>query len=163
MNMRTRRRILSLACLFALGVASAQQVSRVVKIGELMAMISHPDTTYVVNFWATWCKPCVDELPAFDSLHVKSQGKAVKVLLVSLDFSEDIGKKVNPFLAKREQKARCVLLDEPDGNRFINLISKDWSGAIPGTLIKKGKTHVFLEKKLKLKDLENNVAVIGSP
>ena len=55
------------------------------------------DTTYVVNFWATWCKPCVAELPYFEQLTETYKGQKVKVLLVSLDFSKQIESKLLTF------------------------------------------------------------------
>ncbi len=75
-------------------LANAQKVLAVYKLGDLLKRIEPADTTYVVNFWATWCKPCVQELPAFDSL--TTENKKLKVLLVCLDFKEEIDKKVNP-------------------------------------------------------------------
>jgi len=150
--MRTRLLILSLmTCFVAL---KAQTVNGVYKVDALLKRISHPDTIYVVNFWATWCKPCVKELPAFDSLGASS-APAVKVLLVSLDFKEELEKKVNPFLKKNKVKTTCVLLDEVNGNDFINKISPRWSGAIPATLFRHGDKSYFLEQQVDLKELRS--------
>jgi thiol-disulfide isomerase/thioredoxin len=132
----------------------AQTVSGVYKIDQLIKRISNPDTLYVVNFWAIWCKPCVQELPALDSLHKSQTANAVKVLLVSLDFKEDLENKVNPFLKKKHIQSECVLLDEIDGNTFINKVSTSWSGAIPGTLVKYAAEKRFLEKKLSYQELQ---------
>ncbi len=152
--MRTRLLILSLmTCFVAL---KAQTVNGVYKVDALLKRISHPDTIYVVNFWATWCKPCVKELPAFDSLGANS-APAVKVLLVSLDFKEELAKKVNPFLTKNKVKTTCVLLDEVNGNDFINKISPRWSGAIPATLFRHGDKVYFLEQQVDLKELRSGL------
>jgi thiol-disulfide isomerase/thioredoxin len=132
----------------------SQEVSHTYKINQLLQRLKSPDTLYVVNFWATWCKPCVQELPCFDSLLMNTKTSKVKILLVCLDFKEDLDKRVNPFLLKNKTQAECVLLDEVNGNDYIDLISKSWSGAIPATFMKQGNTSVFIEKKLKLKDLE---------
>ncbi|MCE3258739.1 MAG: thioredoxin [Bacteroidetes bacterium] len=117
-----------------------------------MKRIDTTKTPLVVNFWATWCKPCIQELPAFDSLTDLKQN--VKVLLVSLDFKEDIKTKVDPFLKKHRIVSECVLLDEVNGNDYINKISTNWSGAIPGTLFKNKETRFFIEKKLHLESLK---------
>jgi thiol-disulfide isomerase/thioredoxin len=146
---------LIISFLFTGQLALAQSVSAVYKINELLERIDSEKGTVVVNFWATWCKPCIAELPAFDSLN--ASGKKIKVLLVSLDFKEDLNSKVNPFLKKRAIKSECLLLDEVNGNDFINKISKDWSGAIPGTLIKKGNKKKFIERKLTLVQLEKEL------
>lgn len=133
--------------------AQSQTISKVYKINDLLERISNNDTTYIVNFWATWCKPCIEELPAFDSLYQVIKDKKIKVVLVSLDFIDDLKTKVNPFLKKNKIKSNCVLLDEVNGNNFINKISKNWSGAIPATLFKNQSHLILIENKLNLKEL----------
>jgi len=147
------RPVLLISFLLALCSARAQTVSRVYKIDALLKRIKQPDTTYVVNFWATWCKPCIQELPAFDSLYTLTKGTTIKVLLVNLDFTEELNKKVNPFLQKNHVQAECVLLDEVNGNDFVNKISPSWSGAIPATLLKTKTRNELYEKKLHLSEL----------
>ncbi len=150
---------ISLILLSALGFA--QKVSAVYKINDLVKRIHNSsDTVYVVNFWATWCKPCVQELPEFDNFSKKEHGKPVKVLLVCLDFKEELNKKVNPFLRKNNYSVECVLLDEVNGNDFIDKIDPKWSGAIPATLITKQnkKQTEFFEKKTTEADLETRIS-----
>lgn len=145
---------LLVSLLFYVGFAGAQNFGGVYKIDQLTKRIQNPDTLYVVNFWATWCKPCVEELPGFDSLFVETSKTKIKILLVNIDFKEDLDKKVKPFLLKHGTKAECILLDEVNGNDFIDKISPSWSGAIPATLLKKGRGSNFSEKKLRLKELK---------
>lgn len=154
--MNTRNKIVLVTCFLAFSL-QAQNFKGVLKIDDLLRRIKSPDTLYIVNFWATWCKPCIQELPAFDSLYHQTNQKPIKVLLVSLDFKEELPKKVKPFLAKNNIQIPCYLLDETNGNDFIDKISKDWSGAIPATLFKKGSNQFLREKKMKLAELENNI------
>lgn len=149
------RYFIILSFIFSLFNGKSQTVSRVYKIDGLVNRINDPDTTYIINFWATWCKPCVAELPSFDSL---SKISKVKILLVSLDFKEDIEKKVNPFLKSHNIKMECVLLDEINGNDFINKIDKSWTGAIPATLFKNKEHRIFIEKKMHLSELQKHLA-----
>jgi thiol-disulfide isomerase/thioredoxin len=128
----------------------------VYKIGDLLKRIDTSKTTLVINFWATWCGPCVKELPAFDSLSDLHQN--YKVLLVSLDFKEDMKTKVDPFLKKNKILSECVLLDEINGNDYINKISTDWSGAIPGTLFKNNRERFFVQKKMTLEEIKKHLA-----
>ncbi len=134
------------------------QKTAVYKINDLLKRIhNNSDTTYVVNFWATWCKPCVAELPEFEKLHLdsKEKNRKVKVLLVSMDFAEELNKRVKDFLDKNKYTAEVILLDELNGNDFINKISEKWSGAIPATYVTTNQKlrEEFVEKKLNYDEL----------
>lgn len=103
------------------------------------------DTTYVVNFWATWCAPCIKELPHFEQLQQEKNNEKLKVLLVSVDFKSRLKNGVIPFVNKRGLKNEVFLLDETDQQEYIDRIDKSWSGAIPATLFVKGKKRKFAE------------------
>ncbi|MBI1221537.1 MAG: redoxin domain-containing protein [Bacteroidetes bacterium] len=92
------------------------------------------DTLYVVNFWATWCKPCVKELPYFDQLASKYPDQKIKVILVSLDFSENLKEQVLPFLEKIQIQSQVLILDDPNTTAWIEKVDSSWSGAIPSTV-----------------------------
>lgn len=156
------RKLISLSIFLSLFfIGKTQEVKAIYKINQLLNRIGKPDTAYVVNFWATWCKPCVQELPAFDSLHSETKNSNVKVILVCLDFKEELQKKVNPFLKKNNIESECVLLDEVNGNEFINKINPAWSGAIPATFFKKNTTYLFYEKKMRLAQLRESVSEVN--
>ena len=104
------------------------------------------DKTYVVNFWATWCKPCVDELPSFEKINAEYQKKNVEVLLVSLDFSNQINSHLLPFLKENKIQSKVVVLDDPNQNKWINGIDKSWSGALPATIIYNKNKRAFYEQ-----------------
>ena len=112
------------------------------------------DNIHVVNFWATWCAPCVKELPYFEAVNQEYKDKNVKVLLVSLDFNL---KKLNSFLVKNELKSEKVLLDDPDQNAWISKVSKEWSGAIPATVIYKKGKRKFYEHSFTKAELESEL------
>lgn len=104
------------------------------------------DFTYVINFWATWCKPCVEELPFFVELDETYKEKNVKVILVSLDFAESLEDRVIPFLESRNIHTKVVILDDPDANTWIPKVNKDWTGAIPATIIYNKTKSSFYEQ-----------------
>ena len=115
------------------------------------------DTTYVVNFWATWCGPCVKELPLFDALADKYRNKPVKVLLVSLDMKSQVPDKLSAFLEKKKIRSEVIHLDDRDANRWIPMVDETWTGAIPATLIlqnKRGKKY-FVESEIDEKKLQD--------
>lgn len=114
------------------------------------------DTVWVLNFWATWCGPCVAELPSFEKLNKEYGARKVQVVLISTDFKKQVETKVKPFVAKKKLKSQVVFMDESNPNNWIDLVSTEWSGAIPATLIvaKKKDKYLFFEKQLKYEELE---------
>lgn len=113
------------------------------------------DTTYVINFWATWCLPCVKELPYFEELNKKFKTKKVEIVLVSLDFTKE---QVINYIAKKKIKSKTILLSDSKTNSWINKVDSSWSGAIPITLFLKGNKKHFYEKDYhNLKELETDL------
>ncbi|MFD2246432.1 TlpA family protein disulfide reductase [Pontibacter ruber] len=140
----------------AFSTASAQEV-KVVKFAELEKLRQQPhDTLYVVNFWATWCKPCIKELPYFEAVNKQYQGQPVQVVLVSMDAPQDLEKRVHPFVQKRALQSRLLLLDETDPNSWIDRLEPKWSGAIPATMLfnNKRKQYEFVERELSEEELQ---------
>jgi len=104
------------------------------------------DTTYLVNFWATWCKPCVEELPYFEETYRKHKNQKFKSILVSLDFKKKIDSKLIPFLNKHKIESDVILLLDGKAHKWIDKVDPSWSGAIPITKIFKGERSEFYEK-----------------
>ncbi len=132
--------------LFSCFFVSAQSVQRFDTFDELAPIFKKQnDTTYVINFWATWCKPCVEELPYFESLHEATGSQPIKVILVSLDFPKQIESRLLPFIEKRKLKSEVVVLLDPKANSWIDRVSPEWSGAIPATVIYRNDDYHFME------------------
>ena len=134
---------------------SAQELE-VVKFETLQQLLSGAgDTLNVVNFWATWCGPCVKELPYFEALAKKTENKKIRVLLVSMDDVKTLDSKVKPFVKQRKIKSKVVLLNEPDLNTWVDKLVPEWSGALPMTLIlnDKRKIRKYIGKPVKEEEL----------
>ena len=122
---------------------------------ELKVLLDQKDNkTYVVNFWATWCAPCVKELPAFEKLNKEYAAKGVSVLLVSLDFSKQVKRRLIPFIAKKKLQSKVVLLDNGKDDSWIKAIDSTWTGAIPATLIFNKTSRKFYEQSFDYESLE---------
>jgi len=116
------------------------------------------DTIYIINFWATWCQPCVKELPYFEEFHKKHQEAPFKVILLSLDFNRQIQTHLFPFLEKHNITSTVWALTDTKYNNWMNKISEDWSGSIPAIWIIQGKNQHFVEKDFdSLDDLETYI------
>jgi len=134
--------------------SSGQQVKVYRDFDEFAPLLQmENDTTYVVNFWATWCKPCVEEMPGFQELDKEFGGKKFKMILVSLDFESSLKSKVLSFIQEHNINAEVVLLDAPGQNRWIDRVNKNWSGAIPITIIYNTDFYFFREGTITYNEL----------
>ena len=110
---------------------------------------------YIINFWATWCAPCVKELPYFEKL--KTEYKNIEVILVSLDFPHLYEKKLKPFIKEKKLTSKVIVLDDVDMNSWIPKVNKNWSGSIPATVIYKNDDKRFFEQSFTYEELEKEV------
>lgn len=139
-------------------VPSGSDRIRVVDYNSLEPILElRNDTTYVVNFWATWCIPCVKELPAFERLNNEYSGRKVKVLLVSLDFPTQVGSRLIPFIEENKIESEVILLDDPNSNVWIGKVDTEWTGSIPATVIFNRDFYGFYERTFEYDDLEEIV------
>ncbi len=142
--------LLLLAILGWAGLHTAQaQKIKSYSADELLQRTSSPDTLYIVNFWATWCVPCVKELPSFNMVHDLYKGKPVKVLLVSFDFKEQYPAKLQAWVAKKKLHPEVVWFNETNPTEYIPKIAPSWEGGLPATLLinnKKGEKILKAEE-----------------
>lgn len=115
------------------------------------------DQLHVVNFWATWCAPCVKELPYFEKIREDYADHNIDMLLVSLDFPKQYQTRLKPFLEKHNLKSEVVAFDDLDQNTWIPDINENWSGAIPATIIYKGNKRKFYEKSFTYEELKSEI------
>ncbi|MBK6546683.1 MAG: TlpA family protein disulfide reductase [Saprospiraceae bacterium] len=139
------------------GHLNAQQSIPVVNTKELLSLInSQDDTLRIFNFWATWCKPCVQELPFFEELNTKRKEGKFVLYLVSLDSKESIQKKLVPFIKKRQLHSTIIVFDGGNPNVWIDQIEPNWTGSIPASLFTYKGNRLFAESSFEnLTSIEN--------
>jgi thiol-disulfide isomerase/thioredoxin len=133
----------------------AQKIQSI-KMTELAAYANKTDSVLVINFWATFCKPCVEEIPFLQKICKKYTANKVKLILVSLDGPAEYPNKIRAFIHKKKFSATHFWLNETDADYFCPQIDKQWSGAIPATLIvnKANNYRGFFEQSFKETEFE---------
>lgn len=107
-----------------------------IRIPELEKILNMPgDKLYVVNFWATWCAPCIKEFPVFEKISGEFNKNEVEFIMISLDFPGDLESKLIPFLKKNQTSLNVKVMMDVDYNAWIDKVDKSWQGQIPATLI----------------------------
>ncbi len=144
--------------LFFIHKSAVGQNVEILKWEELNKKITQiEDTTIVLNFWATWCKPCLAELPDFERFNKENQSTKIQVWLVSLDFVNSLESQLRPFLKQKQMTSKIILLNESNFDQIISLINEKWTGAIPATLIIKKQKRIFFEGLMSFEQLEKAV------
>jgi thiol-disulfide isomerase/thioredoxin len=140
--------------------SSAQTVAKW-KIGELENYIKQSTKPVIVNFWATFCKPCVEEIPYFQKLVKKYEKEGIELLLVSLDL-KDAYANIPSFAAKHKFNSRIIYLNETNADLFCPKIDEKWSGAIPASLLVNNKTGYkkFFEEQIPENKLEEEIKAL---
>lgn len=138
-------------------VSKKENIPTVDYFGLEPYLTKNDDKIYVVNFWATWCKPCVEELPYFEAITQRYKENNVEVLLVSLDFPNQKESRLIPFVNKKKLLSKVIHFDDENEQEWIPKINNDWTGAIPATIIYNKNKRKFYERSFTEKELENEL------
>ena len=151
------RIVIIISCLLFTLSVKGQEVKKI-KITDLEKTIKESKTPLIVNFWATFCIPCLEEIPYFQEEVKKHAKDGLQLLLVSLDMEDDY-KKISPFIAKRKFTAPVVWLNEYNADYFCPKVDSAWSGAIPSSLFINNKTGYrhFIEEKVSQEKLQQEI------
>lgn len=145
-------------CIFILSCNSTNEEFKIYDYDGLKPLINKTDDkVHVVNFWATWCAPCVKELPYFEAVNKTYKDANVEVLLVSLDFPRQYETKLKPFIKKHNLQSKVVAFDDVDQNRWIPAINENWTGALPATIIYNKDKRQFYERSFTQEELETEL------
>lgn len=143
---------------FTVGNVSAQSIPEWT-LADLKTAISKADKPTIFNFWATFCKPCVAEIPYFQQLVKKYDAQGVQLVLISLDLSEAYPKQISSFATKYKFTSPIKFLAETNADLFCPVVDESWSGAIPASLFVNNKTgyRKFFEEQISKEKLEKEI------
>lgn len=139
-------------------VSQAQPMPKPATQPDLMEAVRASGAKIVViNFWATWCMPCVEEFPAFVRVNNEMKSESVKVIFVSVDFEDEIAE-VQRFLSKHRVTDQTYIAT---GNQdaFIKAFHPEWVGSVPATFIYDGNgtQYTFWEGKVTYEELKQRI------
>src|SRR5436190_5474189 len=149
---------------FISAAISAQGVKGV-KVTELAKTINESKTPLIVNFWATFCVPCIQEMPYFQEMARQYKSQNLSLLFVSLDLREAYPTKVNEMAKKLNLTSPVVWLNETNADYFCPKIDTGWSGGMPSSLFVNNATgyHKFFEDQLSKEKLEKEIHEMIKP
>lgn len=153
------RKVFSIIIFIFISASIYSQEVKKIKIVELEKTIRESKTPLIVNFWATFCKPCLEEMPYFQALSRKNN---VTLLLVSLDLQKSYPAKIKNYIVKNKYTSPVFWLDEYDADYFCPKVDSSWSGAIPASLFLNNSTgyRKFFEDQLSKEKLEKEIMAI---
>ena len=155
-------RNIAVLVMLAWSAAAAAQVEKI-KITDLEKVMSESTQPLIINFWATWCKPCVEEIPYFLEEQDDHKKDSLRLILVSLDGDDQFPAALNKFVVKRKyERAKLFWLDETNADYFCPKVDEKWSGAIPATLFLNNKTgyRKFFEEQIPHKQLKEELKLL---
>lgn len=154
-----RRLLLMLSSTICLTATAIAQNIKEIKVTALEAYIQHCEHPLIINFWATFCAPCVKEIPYFQSTAAKYKQAGVELLLVSLDLPDAYPGKIGAFAQQHHYTVPIRWLDETNAGYFFRGIDPKWSGGMPATLFINNKTHYHQFFDRQLTDLQVEPAI----
>ncbi len=152
--------LLMMVLLGACGKTASVEIKPVMPLlpeGIPALLASHQgEKAVLVNVWATWCVPCVEEFPYLVELRDKYKDQ-LEIVFISTDFPEDMPR-VNDFLKTMGVDWQTYVKEGKD-EPFILAIHPDWTGAMPATAVydKNGNLVTFFEKPADYKTFETHI------
>ena len=155
-----------IAFIFSISIGVKAQEVKCIKATDLEKTIAESKGPLIINMWATWCKPCIGEIPYFieevKNYNASAPADSISLLLVSLDFKEAFPTEIETFARQRKFTVPIAWLDETNADYFCPKLDAKWQGAIPATLFINNKTgyRKFFEEKISHETLKQEIMAI---
>lgn len=132
---------------------------------ELQSVQGSGDTVVLLNFWATWCRPCLDEIPIFRELERKYGAQGFRLVAVSLDDPESLGTHIEPFMQKWFPEFRSYLSVEYDMDDMVSVVDQGWNEVLPTSYLfaRDGSLSERLQGKFTAEEFEARVSALLAP
>ena len=135
-----------LLLLLVCGVTLQAQNIPSIRATDVEGLSRSKDTVYVYHFWATWCLPCVQELPEYNEVYRYFEKSPVCLRLISLDYKQDYPMRLAQFVMRKKVLPPVMWLNETNSNYFVPKIDERWEGSLPATfIVQPGKYRKFVE------------------
>ncbi len=120
----------------AAGVLAGEPAVVAASPAELRATLdARQGKVVLVNFWATWCRPCLKELPDLLAIERDYGPRGFELLAVSLDEPEDTGTIVTPFVTKWFPSLRTLVRSTPDMDAMVSVLDPAWNEVLPTSYV----------------------------
>jgi thiol-disulfide isomerase/thioredoxin len=139
------KRLIAIGVSFLVIGSIASDTPRLVDASDVKEIVaSHEGEVVLLNFWATWCPPCVREFPELVEVEKEYRGRGVAVISVSIDFPEKLEKELLPFLEEHQPDFEVYLKKDGDVTVFTRTIDPEWKGTLPATFFydRQGRSSV---------------------
>ena len=145
-----------------ISLLSFSQEIKKIKITDLEKTIKESKEPMIITFWATYCLPCLKEIPYFQD---QAKSKKVELLLVSVDLQEAYPKQISSIAKKLKFTAPIKWLDETDADYFCPRVDSSWSGGLPSTLFINNATSYrkFIEDEISKDEFEKQIQALLVP
>ena len=127
-----------LAAVLAVSISGANEpvneAPQLVDASEIQDLVRRQSGRVVLlNFWATWCPPCLAEFPEIVALERAHRDRGLTVISVSADSPGRVESDLLPFLEKHPSDFPIYVMQTDDVDAFMHRIDPEWNGTIPTT------------------------------
>lgn len=147
------------ALLIAGAACALAQIQPLNEAAYQKLIAAHKGSVVLVDFWATWCKPCRAELPELVKLEARLRSKGLKLVTVSADEPEKQAEALK-FVSQLGVPKPVYIRRANDDDKFIGFVDPKWTGALPALMIydKTGKRVRSFYGETPVKDVEAALA-----